>query len=632
MSNYLHHIKSLVKRLLLIFIFMTLTRLLFYFMNKGHFGHMNFSELFLHLVYGLRYDLVSIFLVNSLFVILSIVPGHLLNYRFYQRILKWIFIPVNLTIIAVNLVDCKFYEFQEKRLTADIFNSQWLGDDFRTMLPNFIADYWYLFLVFVAISIILIYVYPKSKTEKQPSAFGRTNLLYQSLIALLIIALTILACRGTFQLKPLRIITATQYTSPNRVPVILNSSFTIIKTFGQKRNHPVRYFTDEEATKIFNPLHQFYPNDSIVKKNVFIIILESFGREYSGFLNGTGRGYTPCLDSIMKQGLYCTNGFANGKRSIDAMPSIISSIPTVSDEPFITSSFTSNQIDGIASLLKPFGYQSAFFHGGKNGTMGFDNFAALSGFDKYYGLNEYPNPGDYDGNWGVPDEPFLNFVVSEVSTFKEPFVAGVFTLSSHHPYRIPEKYTGKFPKGTLVNHESIGYADYALGRFFQQAAKQAWFKNTLFVLTADHTAQTELPFFSTTVGHYAVPVVFYCPSDSLLKGACRQVAQQADILPSVLDYLHFPNRFIAYGNSIFNMDSDHFAIAYLNGLIQLIKDDKAILFDGNKITDAYTITSDSLYLVPNPEIDNSLIDNTNLIKAYIQLYYSRMMSNQMTIR
>src|SRR6185369_8592326 len=120
--------------------------------------------------------------------------------------------------------------------------------------------------------------------------------------------------------------------------------------------------------------------------------------------------------------------------------------------------------------------------------------------------------------------------------------AVIFTISSHHPYGIPEKYKGRFRKGTLPIHESIQYADYSLQKFFETAMHTSWFDSTLFVITGDHTALSEKPFYQNHVGMYSVPIIFFQPHDSL-SGIRTTTAQQIDILPSVLDYLGYPQQF-----------------------------------------------------------------------------------------
>ncbi|MBR5643807.1 MAG: LTA synthase family protein [Salinivirgaceae bacterium] len=568
---------------------MTATRLLFYAMNSSHFC-LSFSELVLHLLYGLKFDMVSIALANMLFVVMSVLPFKFISSNIYQKILKIIFLITNSALLACNFVDCKFYEWEEKRLTADIFTPEWMGSDFLTLLPKFFTDYWPLFLAFGLTVFLLVKLYPKLRGEVQNDKITIPVFLLKSVVALLIMAITALASRGSFGEKPLRIMAAAKYTTPERMPLILNSSFTIFKTLGNSTLSQHDYFTEDELEKVYTPLHK--PDSAAIGKgkNVVIIILESFGREYSALLNNLETGYTPCLDSLMRQGLYCTNAYANGKRSIEAMPSVMASLPALLDKAFITSTYASNQIDGLATLLRRQGYRSsAFFHGGANGTMSFDSFTSLAGFEHYYGFNEYPDKGDSDNYWGIFDEPFEQFMVNELSTFEQPFVAGLFTLSSHHPYTIPEQHKGRFPKGHLINLESIGYADYALGRFFESASKTDWYNNTLFVLTADHTAQSESEFYQSTVGHYAVPLVFICPSDSNMHGIYTRTAQQIDIMPTILDYVGCDEPFVAFGNSLFDTAAPRYSVSYLNGLYQIIDDERYVVFDGDEFTTSMEI-------------------------------------------
>ena len=141
------------------------------------------------------------------------------------------------------------------------------------------------------------------------------------------------------------------------------------------------------------------------------------------------------------------------------------------EESYLTSTYGENKLSSIASSLVSKGYSSAFFHGGYNGTMNFDNYTKKVGYRHYYGKNQYNDDRDYDGNWGIYDEPFLQYTVKQLDTISKPFVATVFTLSSHHPYKIPEQHKGSFPKGTMIVHETVGYTDYALKRFFESASK-----------------------------------------------------------------------------------------------------------------------------------------------------------------
>ena len=158
------------------------------------------------------------------------------------------------------------------------------------------------------------------------------------------------------------------------------------------------YYRQEEAESIYYPVHSFSrSSDEGEKPNVVLIIMESFSKEYSGYLNGND-GYMPFLDSLMQESLHFPNAFANAKKSLEALPAILASIPALMETPFVSSPYSANKINSLPRQLKNSGYHTSFFHGGINGTMGFDDFAR------------------------------------KLNTFPRPFFTCLFSLSSHHPY------------------------------------------------------------------------------------------------------------------------------------------------------------------------------------------------------
>ncbi|MGE0090548.1 MAG: LTA synthase family protein [Bacteroidales bacterium] len=628
MKNYLYHIQLFFLRLLLLLFVFSLTRVIFYFFNHNYFGDIEFFHFVKIIIAGLRFDLSVIFYANLLFIVLSLVPGDFKNKIYYQKLLKVLFIVVNLLLLIANIADMRFFDFESKRLTADIFTKEWLGNDFITLLPQFFIDFWYLFLLWAVVGIFLFVLYPKLNNNKllnDKLNFRKASL--QSIIYILLLGLSIIGARGGIQLKPLRVIHAAKYTEAKNIPLVLNSPFTIMKTLGSKKISTINYFKPELLDSIYSPIVQVHPVKEN-KTNIVVIILESFSNDYIGALSNK-KGYTPFLDSLIKHSLVFTNAYANGKRSIESMPSIFAGIPALTDIAFITSNYSSNNINSAAGLLSGLGYKTSFFHGGKNGTMGFNDFARLAGFDEYYGMTEYNNPDDYDGKWGIYDEEFLQFFKEKVDGFSQPFLTSVYTLTSHHPYKVPEKYKNRFPKGTLVIHESIGYTDFALQNFFESIKNTDWYKNTLFIITSDHTAQAESDYYNTKLGSYAIPIILFHPNDSTLVGKSNIIAQQTDIFPTIMDYVGFDNKFIAYGNSLLNDSTDHYAINYISGIFQLIQKNYVIHFDGNKSIAIYNYAKDSLLTTNLINKIPEQIVLENKVKAIIQSYNSRLDQNKL---
>ena len=546
--------------------------------------------------------------------------------------MKILFIVVNGIILASNFADCEYFKFVNKRTTADILPYVFLSDDLVTLMPRFIKDFWYLFLIWFSTIFALWYFYPKYIKPGKSKQIPWYKYIYQGIFSILLLGVFLIGFRGV-RLKPLRIIDAARYTETRNIPLVLNTPFTLLKTIGNNQLTEKNYFTENEAKSYFNTVKDYSSNKNFRHQNVVILIMESFSKEYIGALSGN-ESYTPFLDSLIQHALVFPNAFANGKRSIEAMPSIIASLPTLMTSSYISSGYATNSINSLASLLKDKGYHTSFFHGGSNGTMGFDNFTYAAGIDEYYGMNEYGKNEDFDGNWGIFDEEFLQFYATKLNSFKEPFFSSLFTLSSHHPYTIPGKYEGKFKKGPLKILEAIGYSDFSLKQFFKTASEMPWFENTLFIITADHTAQAIKPEYKTNIGQFRVPIIFFHPADSSLQEKNDLITQQLDIMPSVLDYLDYDEPFISFGNSILRPLEDHFAITFQNGIYQFIENGYALIYNQNEGPIAlYHFETDPLLKNDLLRTSQSTLNEmVKKIESIIQEYNRRMIRNEMVVR
>jgi phosphoglycerol transferase MdoB-like AlkP superfamily enzyme len=626
-------------RILFVFILFTISRIIFFAFNF-HYFVVTTGEFFSILFWGLLFDMSAIIACFSPFIFFSIIPFHLRHKKPYHLFLLILFIASVTLSLAGNLLDCGYYRFLQSRSTADIFNVIGLGSDVKNLLPQYIKDYWFLFLILFALIAVSWIFFNKTRIAVPEIKKGKKlffRYLKEALIFALISASCIVGFRGGFQLRPIGIITAGQFTSSQNLSIVLNTPFTIIKTFGKTGVKKVSYFDENTLATIYSPVHQYY-NNKLGRKNlnVVIIILESFSKEYIGSLNRdldneTYKGYTPFLDSLISESLVFPNAYANGKRSIDGIPSILAGIPALMDEAFITSIYAGNKFSSIANLLKEKGYVSSFYHGGTNGTMGFSSFTSSAGFDHYYGRTEYNNENDFDGKWGIFDEEFLQYIAENMDKSKKPYVAAIFTLSSHHPYTIPAKYKDRFPDGAAPILKSIGYTDYALKKFFSSLFEKPWFDSTLFVITADHTSEALYPEYKTRRGAYEIPLIFY-QHNSNLKGENKTVTQQTDIVPSILHLLNYDKPFISYGESVFDSTHTHFTVSFANSTYQIIMDDYALVFDGSQSLSLYDLKNDSLLsnniINTYPEIKSELEEK---LKGFIQSFNNSLLTNKMTL-
>jgi phosphoglycerol transferase MdoB-like AlkP superfamily enzyme len=630
----------LLYRFLLLIALFTISRLGFYYFNTEHYSDMTFGRFMVIMLGGLKFDVSGILFVNGLYILLYHLPLPFRNGKIYSQILKWLFFITNGIALAANVSDFFYFDFILKRSTADVFMFAKEGN-ILTLFSLFIVDYWQGLVFWVLQMVLLVWGYNKVKlvTEVKPKRIA----FYASSLAWLLISVyfTIIGIRGGFTgtTRPITLGNAGAYTQkPLEMAIVLNTPFSIIRTIDKQPLKEKHYFTDEELEQIYTPIH--YPADSVGEfkpLNVVVIIMESFAKEYIGAYNrnlddGEYQGYTPFLDSLIGESKCFQYSFANGRKSIDGLPSVVASIPSMVN-PYVTSVYASNEVNSLASTLKQKGYETAFFHGGPNGSMGFDAFMKVAGYDEYFGMTEYGNDDDFDGSWGIWDEEFMLYMADQFSKMKEPFHAAFFSVSSHHPFKVPEKYEGVFKEGTLDFHIPIQYSDLALRKFFEKAGKQPWFKNTLFVLTADHSNHAWHPEYKTSIGDFSVPVLFYHPDNEDFRGMDSVVAQQMDIMPTVLNYLNYDKEYFAFGVNLLDGTSNNFAVNYNNSTYQIIQGNYVLQFLEEKTIGLYDYVNDPLLntnLVGKlPDIQTKM---ERLLKAFIQQYNNRMIHNELTVK
>lgn len=630
---------------LLAFVLLLITQLVFYIYNSNLFSPVSFGG-FMKLLWGnVVFGLSTTAMMLSPFLIMYVLPIGLRWNKIYKGIAEVFYVIGVIAMLLANLIDAAYYEFTFRRMTSEIFGYLGVGGDMGNLIPQFLKDYWLFVIIFVVLIVIFAWCSRHIVLDKRaPHPFGST-LVKDSLQSVVAIALCVLIIRGGFIYKPLRPIDASKYASCDNVSLVLNTPFSIIRTFGKSSGlEPKHYFENEhELEKIFTPINTplaALPADSLAApadslsatpKNVVVIILESFSEEYIGFLNPDNKGFTPFLDSLSQHSTIY-QGMANGKRSIEGIPAVLAGMPSIMFEPFITSPYATNKIEGMPQVLKRHGYHTSFFHGAYNGSMNFDAFVKSVGVDNYYGKNEYNDEcGDngYDGNWGIFDEPFLQFMAKKISTFRQPFFTSVFTISSHHPYTMPKEHVGEFPQGKHPILQVVAYSDYALKKFFATASKTEWYRNTLFIITADHTSHAVSSKYSTGYNVYKIPMIVFDPSNDthIVK---NRIMQQADIFPTVIDYLGINEKVFSFGKSVINPANPEYHITYGSSAYQLIKDKYYIRYDGQKLEVFDRMADPELKTNLAKADTNAYQPQLNFLKAIIQQYNNRMIENRLT--
>ena len=624
---------TLILRILAVLVLFSISRYHFYLSNKSFFGGIKFEQALLIFKGGVRFDIVSVLYLNILYILINILPGNHHKSKVFHKISNGIFFITNAIGLLANCIDTTYYQFNLRRSTYYSITELNEVNNLTTLITSYIIRYWQVWAVWLLFLVALYYiirVFNSTKSFKDKHS--------QFDFSFLVVFVIVAGLRGgdlRHATRPLGLNHAGEYVSQaNQVALVFNTPFTVFKTLGKQKTEKLTYFnTEKELEKVFNPVHFLDTSKVFNPLNVVIIVIESYSEEASSISNKdrqTG-GFTPFLDSLRQQSFYSSFSFSNGKKSIEALPAIWCSIPSFK-QPFVLSHFSSNSLNSLPGFLKEKGYHTSFFHGAPNGSMGFQSLSNLVGIDYYFGKNEYENEADFDGIWGIWDEPFLQFMENKMDKFPQPFFSTVFTLSSHDPFKVPEKYKGKFKKGPHPIYETLSYTDLAIRNFFEKAKTKPWFKNTLFVFSGDHTSShASLPEFSNGIGRFRVPIFFYFPGGNLKEKSSKNI-QQIDIMPSVLSFLNYPKPYLAFGKNVFSKANEKYAINHY-GEYQWLSDKYVMQFEGDKPKGLFNFAEDSglkTNLLKKEKGISAKMERD--FKGFLQQYQNRMIDNKLTIK
>ena len=574
----------MLRQLSIVFLLFQICRLIFFLLNHSFFYPLKSEYVVNSFFYGMQYDMSAIVKYNSFYILGVLIPSAALFQRtYYRNLINSIFISLNSLAIFLSVSDIEYFKFSNKRTTYEfIYYPQTMHTEMLRLIPVYLIQYWYLLIVVIAMIYIIIRIrFTKnigSEIELKESHPGRKFIL----LSLVLIILAILARGiGKSELKSsdCERISAVEYNS-----LITNTPFVLLEYHLKDKDSDMRF----DHMKAYNTERAYVSSAPIRSMNVVIIILESFSREYIGSLNGN-KGATPFLDSLISQSYVCSSAYANGRTTLQALPAILCSEPSLGELPVALNLDRERNLNSLAEILSQEGYSTSFFYGARNGNLGINNFAREAGFRSYYGMNEYGTK-KHESAWGVFDDEFLPFAAMTMNTFREPFLSCVLTLSSHSPFEIPKKFGNKFKEQPNSQLRSIAYTDYSLAQFFHLVSQSDWYSNTLFVITADHASYSYSARYNSKTGTFAIPILYFCPNDSLLKGAFDSVTQQCDIMPTILDYLHYSGKFESIGNSILSHSEERFAVMKLQNQYQYFTDEIFIdMSEDGKLNSAYKI-------------------------------------------
>ena len=617
-------VELLLRLVCVLFVFIG-CKLVFYFCNQLYFNTPSGIQFLTMFIASLRFDWAAVIYINVVFILSYFAPGRWLVKKVYQKFQLILYLFFNGLAIAFEVIDIGFFAFSFKRLNGSDLQ---LMQNTAGMGGAFLKEYWLLLLFFFALMTFLYLWFYKTKIIK-----SELTVLIQRYPFFLIFSLLffIISARGGIQYRPLLPIAASEFVDDMQwMPLVSNTTLNLLFSLKKKPITEPAFYPIETLKKKYPITH--YPDSTLIprKTNVIILVLESFGKDAIGFLHNN-ESYTPFLDSLLPHAYLPEYCYANGLRSTQGIAAITTGIPALMEDPLMFSAYQSNQVEGLAYHLGQIGYETAFFHGSNPGSMDFEQFAILTGFQKIHDRedyeNRYPEKNDYDGQWGIWDVPFLQYSLEQINEMKQPFFNLIFTLTSHHPYKVEHWFEHQFPIENKV-FQSIRYTDFAVQTFFEAAAKMPWFDNTLFIITADHIGVSTNPLSRTRQGRYQIPIAFYKAGETF-KNEYLMTAQQIDIMPTILDYLNYNRPYNTIGNSIFSNKNVGEAYMYNDGIYQMIDGQHLLLFNGEKSIGLFDYKGDP-YLHKDRRVLRSgwKVRMEKKLKAVIQWHHRNTIYNE----
>lgn len=621
MKERFHKPLFLFKLLGFFLILLEVHRVIFLLLFYAQFSEVAFIEFVKAFLIGTLTDAIATiyFLLPMWLVLLFFNIEHKLTKRIA---LGWFIIGFTVACI-LNLADLGYYPITKKRMGAELLD---ILSEVPALMSSYLKDYWYLLILLISFLVIAFLI-----LKKQLDSYKNVSQKFtpKLLNVLLVIFVFFTIMRGGYGTRPFMPFDIPSMVDPKLQWLASNTPFQFLHTLENENIKIENYYNEAEAEKIIGFEKQFNAKE-IKKKNILFIILESFCSERVGILNPQIKAYTPFMDSLLSNARTYKYGMANGRMTIDALPSVLSGIPSFMEKNYCYSNYNNNNVHGISSLLEKEGYNTAFFYGGLKTTFGFENFMNINFTKNYYDQEDYNNHYENTG-WGVDDHLFLPFVATKLKSLPQPFCASLLTLSLHYPFPVPEPYKTLLDSIKDPAKKSLKYTDISLQLFFDKIKEESWFKNSIIAICADHTSGGFGHYEGNPINDFAIPISFLAVGDTSFNKIQDKCISQIDMYPTVLDYIGYNKPFVSLGNSA--LSQQHPTIQYGgNGLFLIFEYPYQLEFDNNtqKITKF-------LKLNDNRTVNWLTIDESNrmkadeltkIVKAYIQVFSYRINKNQ----
>ncbi|HIP47331.1 MAG TPA: LTA synthase family protein [Campylobacterales bacterium] len=577
---------------------LSLIRLSLWLIFADDFASLNTQEVLLSFWTGLRIDLITITTFSSLFILLLLLPFKFTDHHTYQKIIGYLWYLVLIIILFVLLADMVYFQFVHRHIGNEVTA---MSNDTHVIV-DMLLEYKLLVLFYALVSFGLFQIF--KKIIHRENVDKESSVLKRIVVLLSVIVVVFLSIRGKVQGKSFSMADAFVVNKTASGNLALNGFFTLYRTISKKQKI-YSFYPECEALKTVNevlasekftftdkayPLLREHKNQTNkeAKPNVVILFLESWSAKYVDSFGKNNLQVTPYFDKLASEGLVFPNFYANGQRSIEGITAIFTGIPALKGFNYLGSGLELSNLSYLGNLAKENGYSTISMQSSQRGSFRIDAISKIAGFDAYYGAEDMPLVGNEDKDatpkFGTWDGNMYHLLSQKLSTQKEPFLSFSFTSTTHSPFVSPGKKWEQYEHDTtnIFGYlNTLKYADDKLGLFMENAKKEPWFDNTIFIMMADHTIgfgddsklfkDTNIHIKNRVLEEMRIPLLIYAPK-IFEHQVIETIGSQADILPTLIDILDWEGGFATLSHSLFSPKDEQFVLFNTGETIGMINE------------------------------------------------------------
>ncbi|MBL1408621.1 LTA synthase family protein [Sphingobacterium faecale] len=625
MQNLVNELKALTRYFLFWLIICMIDRLIFIISFFEKVKGKPFTDLLKIFYHGLFLDFSAVAYICVIPFLLYCILSFFPQVKLTRKVLDVYTLVALLVYFGVSFININIYREWGDKISKRAVDAFWASPSgaiaSAESTPTFVP------IVGIILGIVLgYYLY---RYLFKPVCFFNIKRVLPNVVKLLIGVFVLFTfIRGGYGRAPLN--PSKAYFSENTFynHAAVNTQWSLLRDYFTRSTllrNPYPFYADEGAIKkSIEPVFVHNPDSAILvltttRPNIVLIMMESFVGDLVASLGGE-QGVTPNLEKLIQRGVLFDHIYSASDRSDKGMIGILSGFPAQGPESIIKYIPKHENIPAIGQDLDKLGYSNSFYHGGQSEFYNFKSYMLTHGIDRVvdqanFGLHEER------ASWGVYDHVIFNQMIKDLRKEPEPFFSTMFTLINHEPFDL--KGTYKFGKDSNPNkfRSTAYYTDSVIFDFIEQAKKESWYENTLFVLIADHghrfpTEQWDL----SHPNRFHIPLIFF---GDVIKKEYRgkvfsRIGNQTDLAATLLKQLGAGTERYSWSRDLFNTTTSQVAFYNSKDAFGIITPEQVISFDN---------VGKSINYIGNPSYPKEKTDSLlNIAKGYYQGVYSEFLA------